>query len=547
MNALCSLHVVLRPVVAAGLLLACCLPAGADGSESKKADTAPARVEITVVVPADAKVFFDGEPTSSTGTERLYVSPPLAVGKKYHYIVLARWQADGKPVEQARKVPVTGGARVRVDFTAPAPKEPPPGGEPGPAVTKTNGAGRSLSAKGMLLRREKIDAPWEVVGDHEALKAGDLLLGLPGAVLASKNGAVELTMRTDIHSPLPVLEPAVILHDSADCDLDFTLDRGRVDFTNKKKAGPARVRIRAWGATWMATLEAPGAHLAVELVGRCQPGKPFTANPGPRDLPVADMLFLVLAGEVDLQYQTTHFGLTAPPGPAMIGWNNFVGMDPSPQRLDKPPEWAGLPKDPEALKRVRKLQAIRDRMARELNSKPLGEVLDELVASNDPDERLVGVVYIGATDDLTRMGKLIHESKQPDTWDNAVRVLRHWLGRAPGQDQRFYNGLIKVRDYKPVQAASLIEMLHGFSESELNRPELYEMLIDYLVDGRTSMRGLAHWHLIRLAPEGKNIPYDPNGPKAEMEKARKEWKKIIPSGQLPPDRRPATPAPKPKP
>jgi uncharacterized protein (TIGR03000 family) len=537
MNALYFLTTARRPVVAAGLLAACCLAAGAGEPGAAPEAAAKAQAQITVVVPADAQVFFDGEPTTSTGTERLFLSPPLTVGKQYHYVVRARWQADGKPVEQTRKVPVTGGGSVRVDFTAPAPGEK--GKEPGPAPapTRAGGAGRSLSAKGWLLRRDKPEGDWQVVGDKEELKAGELLLGLPGAVIASKNDAVHMTLRTDIDSPLPVLEPAVVLHDDADYDLDFTLDRGRIDVVNAKKAGPARVRIRAWNSAWVATLDAPGSKLAVELLGRCRPGAPFTTTPGPRDVPVADMLFLVLAGDVALKHGTTQFGLSAPPGPAQIGWNNFVGMDPSPRRLDQLPAWAEIPKDEASQKRAKKLLAIRDKMVQGFSSKPVGEVLDELVASDDPVERLVGVVYIGATDDLTRMGKLIHESKRPDTWDNVVRVLRHWLGRAPGQDQRFYNGLLKVRDYKPVQAESLIEMLHGFKESELDRPELYEMLIDFLVDGRTSMRGMAHWHLIRLAPAGKDIPYDPNAPKAELEKARKEWKKIIPPGQLPPDRR----------
>jgi hypothetical protein len=145
------------------------------------------------------------------------------------------------------------------------------------------------------------------------------------------------------------------------------------------------------------------------------------------------------------------------------------------------------------------------------------------------------------------MSKLIHESKHRDTWDNVVRVMRHWLGRAPGQDQRFYNGLIKAKGYTPVQAESLIEMLHGFKESERERPELYQMLIDYLVDGRTSMRGLAHWHLVRLVPAGKDIPYDPNAPKAELEKARKEWQKLVPPGKLPPGREPEKKEPAPTP
>jgi DNA sulfur modification protein DndE len=85
-----------------------------------KAQTATiqAKAEITVLVPANAEVFFDGEPTTQRGVERLYLSPPLEVGRKYSYEVLARWQENGKPVEQTRKVEVSGGARVRVDFLA---------------------------------------------------------------------------------------------------------------------------------------------------------------------------------------------------------------------------------------------------------------------------------------------------------------------------------------------------------------------------------------------------------------------------------------------
>ncbi len=79
-----------------------------------------AKAEITILVPAGAEIFFDGEPTTQKGTQRLYLTPPLVVGKKYSYDVLARWQENGKPVEQTRKVEVSGAARVRVDFTASA-------------------------------------------------------------------------------------------------------------------------------------------------------------------------------------------------------------------------------------------------------------------------------------------------------------------------------------------------------------------------------------------------------------------------------------------
>jgi uncharacterized protein (TIGR03000 family) len=89
--------------------------------EAKDA-TAPEEVaRITVIVPADAEVFFDGNPTKQTGTQRVFDSPPLKPGSRYTYSVRARWTADGRPVDQTRSVPVRAGAQIRVDFTSPLP------------------------------------------------------------------------------------------------------------------------------------------------------------------------------------------------------------------------------------------------------------------------------------------------------------------------------------------------------------------------------------------------------------------------------------------
>jgi len=86
------------------------------------AQPALATASITVVVPADAQILFDGSPTTQKGTERQYVTPPLQVGKKYHYQIVARWTDNGKPVEHKRKVAVTGGSTAHVDFlSVPAP------------------------------------------------------------------------------------------------------------------------------------------------------------------------------------------------------------------------------------------------------------------------------------------------------------------------------------------------------------------------------------------------------------------------------------------
>ncbi|HWG42121.1 MAG TPA: TIGR03000 domain-containing protein [Gemmataceae bacterium] len=75
-----------------------------------------AEARITVLVPADAKVFFDGESTTQTGSERLYITPRLKAGKNYQYELVARWQENGRETKQSRRVTVTGDGSARVNF-----------------------------------------------------------------------------------------------------------------------------------------------------------------------------------------------------------------------------------------------------------------------------------------------------------------------------------------------------------------------------------------------------------------------------------------------
>ena len=81
------------------------------------AGEAKGTANVTVIVPADAEITIDGAPTSLTGTERAFVTPPLSPGYNYSYTMRARWTANGVPVEQTRKVTFSAGANVRVDFT----------------------------------------------------------------------------------------------------------------------------------------------------------------------------------------------------------------------------------------------------------------------------------------------------------------------------------------------------------------------------------------------------------------------------------------------
>jgi uncharacterized protein (TIGR03000 family) len=92
----------------------------------------PAAARFTLRVPAEAEVWFDGQRTSETGSERRYSSPPLDPQRRYAYDIRVRWQEDGVTVERTRRVHFHGGERVSVDFTVPA----------GAATARRNGAGQ---------------------------------------------------------------------------------------------------------------------------------------------------------------------------------------------------------------------------------------------------------------------------------------------------------------------------------------------------------------------------------------------------------------------
>jgi uncharacterized protein (TIGR03000 family) len=92
-------------------------------------EAAPKNAQIKVLVSdPNAKVWFDGSPTTSTGTERIYHTPDLAAGATNTYRIRAAWLVNGKEVVQEQVVPVQAGRGSVVDFTRPASEgiAPPP-------------------------------------------------------------------------------------------------------------------------------------------------------------------------------------------------------------------------------------------------------------------------------------------------------------------------------------------------------------------------------------------------------------------------------------
>jgi hypothetical protein len=388
-----------------------------------------------------------------------------------------------------------------------------------------------LTVTGSMIARPKPDQPWQVIKEKGTLHTGDLIIGLHGARLETKKGGIRLGMLSDPDhtAPFPVLESAIILHDNPEADLDVTLDRGRIDVTNLKK-DPARVRIRLRNHFWGLEL-APGARVAAECYGRWPRGVPFRKQPRPGEEPTLDAVLLVLKGEAELRSALCEFDLTAPPGPALFQWDSVVGCDPAPTTLKELPRWADAEQvmTPEG----KAVRAVMERFRAIMIDRGIGAALDQFIQSDDPLQRRAAVIAMAATDDLKRIGQALLESKHPDIWDNVILAMRHWIGRAPGQDQKLYQAIVANGRASAGEAEIMLQLLHTPGDDLLAVPELYEVLIEYLQHDKPMIRALAHWHLCRNVYDGRKIPFNPVGSKEELRKAYDAWKKLVPTGELP--------------
>ncbi len=81
-----------------------------------------ARIEVRVPR-EDAEVVFDGRRTTSVGRTRVLETPDLEPGESYSARVAVRWNESGRERADERKIELTAGGSVLVDFTRPAPAE----------------------------------------------------------------------------------------------------------------------------------------------------------------------------------------------------------------------------------------------------------------------------------------------------------------------------------------------------------------------------------------------------------------------------------------
>jgi hypothetical protein len=395
-------------------------------------------------------------------------------------------------------------------------------------------AGKCESVPGVLVGRKDPASDWRLFKENDPIPTDVLLVALPEANIKSRNGAVRLGMLADIgmRGPLPVFESALRIHDSKGVDLDLTLDRGIAVFTNLKKKGAAKVRVRFLDQVWDLTLAAPGTHMGLEIYGRHAPGIPkFITDEGKlkaADVPTMNVYLLVRTGHAMIMTGTQEIALDAPPGPAKIHWDS-IARRLHVEYLDKQPPTL-RPSTPEEMDHYKKICAF----ARELAERPLDDVLEDALKSADPVHHNGAVVCLAALDKVPKLCEVLGTSKYADARDRCIVVMRNWIGRGPGQVEKLYRFFVDSRKMTPVQTRTAIHLLYGFDDDEQRQPFTYEMLIDLLKHSKMGVREAARWHLVRLVPEGKKIDYDAGAPPEQRQRAIEQWRALVPTGQLPP-------------
>jgi hypothetical protein len=398
--------------------------------------------------------------------------------------------------------------------------------------------GKCASADGTLLASPRPGQGFHAVPNGEAVYSRDLLLALPGMRAALTAHGVHLDLRGNLPelSGTPVLESAVLVHDSRAFDLDFTLERGRVVVTNRKEKGPARVWVRLPGESWQLSLAEPGSSVALESFGRWPRGVPFSRERRPGEGPTQVIELTVLKGEVGLKTEDQQVGLSAPPGPAYYRWDSVAGAE-GPERRDRLPTWTGRVGEPPPAERAR--AELAPAAAARLKERGADVVLRDLLAESAREknkdraalQRSFAVFGLGAVDEVGQVVEALADPEHADARDAAVLALRHWIGMAPGRDQQLYQLLVGREGYRLAQAETVLHLLHSPFAADL--PETYETLIAYLQHGKLAVRALAWWHLTRLAGRG-DVRYDPAGPPEERARACAALKKLLADGKLPP-------------
>jgi hypothetical protein len=403
---------------------------------------------------------------------------------------------------------------------------------------------------GILLERLPDKTDWQRIGlKNPEVSSGRTLVSLPASTSTIQLAKgltltlVGLTPELFLSEAAQFYESSAELHANDQLDLDLTLRRGRIRIASSRDK-PARVRVRFENPTAPAeneffdiTLPAKESEVLFDRWAYFTPGERFYRNPkDPNRLgPTAAMTCIVLTGKAKVRAGDVDIDLTAPPGKALLLWESRKGLGrDNPLQLDKLPD--GLtsvqPLPPGLDPRFRKdtLRA-RDDLSQNMAAKEVDVVLTESLQAQDPATRRLACRSLGAVDDVSRLLDLIDQDKETDLRYAAIDTLRHWIAASRDNDYKVYD-LLRMK-YRGIESDAIMSLLH-YGSQDLSNPDTYEVLIAYLNHPLLPIRELAFINLYSVVPAGQKIRYRAIDDAATRMQAQQEWRKLIPSGKLPP-------------
>ncbi len=388
------------------------------------------------------------------------------------------------------------------------------------ASAQDNGV-RCLEVKGALLAAGGDYRNWTPIRAGDRVPDGTILVSMFEARFETANKAVGFKMLGDIgeFGPLPVLESAIRVEESGQADCAVTLFRGIVGFANLKEQGAAHVTLKMHGEEMKITLQTPGTKVGVELYGRHPGGVRHIL----KDEPTIFVYALVREGAATLSAKDHTIELKAAPGNAMLRWDS-ISRKGEVVHLDKFP--AEFERDEQAKAQFAKICTAAEQLA---GKNPV-EGAAQLAAADSALERRTGVTALGALNDLGHLLTALEDSKHKDAREQAILAMRAWIGRGPGQVKELRAAMLKHK-YSLPQTKMTMHLLFGFDDSERDRPAVAELLVALLESKHLAVRELAHWHLVRLVPKGRDIPYDAGAAEADREAAVARWRQLTSAGE----------------
>jgi hypothetical protein len=414
----------------------------------------------------------------------------------------------------------------------------------------------------LLVQRKDASDDWHRLAPGKDVFSNDQLVSLPGyASEVWLDCGVHLLLRGHLREFTPpkqnvmdhLQESVVVLHKPKDTDADLTLLRGRLYFSNHKRATAVVLRLRfETNKVWDVTLQ-PGAEMVVDLIKARNAGQPLSL-----------LNLLLLDGKAGIALENDQFPQLSPSGAAYFSWNNLMKPNHYDRRHVNPqdPEirlvFAKTPivadKDAEGMEQA--LAALHRRMT--VDKSPL-VALEEVLDNEKPYEHRLVIYCLAALDEVKELMNILGNADAVHAPDRFVAfvALRRWLDRGEEQSIKLYNpktkkGLLPDLRYTPDEAEQILELLNDPSDEQIFKAETYERLAHDLVSDKVVIAELARWRLSLLSkfagvPLRKLDNFNAAMPRADRAAAEGEVNEKLDEGLLPPrlnPRQPGSGAPK---